>query len=79
MLYALSTCEWCHKTKTLLEELGVAFEYDYVDLLEGNERNAALDTIEKWNQSGMFPTLIINNKRAIMGFREREIREAFPV
>jgi len=79
MLYALSTCEWCHKTKTLLEELGVAFDYDYVDLLEENERNTALDTIEKWNRSGMFPTLIIDNKRAIMGFREWEIRKAFAV
>ena len=76
MLYALSTCEWCHKTKELLEEPGVAFDYDYVDLLEAKEQNAALDTIEKWNRSGMFPTLIIDNKRAIMGYREQEIREA---
>ena len=28
MLYALSTCQWCHKTKVLLEELGIAFDYE---------------------------------------------------
>ena len=76
MLYALSTCQWCLKTRTLLEDLGVAFDYDYVDLLDGKEQDAALNTIEKWNKSGMFPTLIIDNKRAILGFREQEIREA---
>jgi len=75
MLYALSTCGWCHKTKELLEELGVAFDYDYVDLLEGKEQDAAVDELRKWNQTGMFPTLLIDNKRAIMGYREQEIRE----
>jgi glutaredoxin len=77
MLYALSTCQWCHKTKVLLEELGIAFDYDYVDLLEGKEQDSAMDSVERWNPSGSFPTLVIDNKRAIVGFREQEIREAF--
>ena len=76
MLYALSTCQWCHKTKTLLEGLGVAFDYDYVDLLEGREQDAVMDAVERWNPSGSFPTLVIDNKLAIIGFREQEIREA---
>jgi glutaredoxin len=63
----------------LLEELGLAFDYDYVDLLEGNEQNKALDEIERWNRSGSFPTLVIDNKRVIIGFREQEIREALAV
>jgi glutaredoxin len=79
MLYALSTCQWCHRMKVLLEELGIAFDYDYVDLLEGKEQDAAMDEIERWNPSGSFPTLVIDNKRAIIGFREQEIREAFAV
>jgi glutaredoxin len=76
-LYALSTCQWCHRTKTLLEELGIAFDYDYVDLLEGKEQDTVMDEIERWNRSGSFPTLVIDNKRAIIGFHEQEIREAF--
>lgn len=76
MLYALSTCQWCHKTRTLLEDLGVAFDYEYVDLLEGKEQDTAVDELRKWNQTGMFPALIIDNKHAILGFREQEIREA---
>jgi len=75
-LYALSTCQWCHKTKVLLEEIGVAFDYDYVDLLEGTEQDRVMDEIERWNPRGSFPTLVIDNRKAIVGFREQEIREA---
>jgi glutaredoxin-like protein NrdH len=79
MLYALSTCGWCAKTKELLRQLGVEFSFVYVDLLEDSEQDDAMNTIEKWNPSGSFPTLVINNKKAIVGFREQEIREALNV
>jgi hypothetical protein len=59
-----------------LEELGVAFDYDYVDLLTGKEQNDTLDVLEKWSPNGAFPTIVIDNKRAILGYREKEIREA---
>jgi glutaredoxin len=77
MLYALSTCGWCAKTKELLRELGIAFDYTFVDLLEGKEQDGAMDQVEKWNPSGSFPTLVIDNKKSIVGFKEQEIREAF--
>ena len=32
LLYALSTCGWCRKTRQLLDDLGVAYDYIYVDL-----------------------------------------------
>ena len=76
MLYALSTCGWCAKTKELLRELGIAFDYSYVDLLDGEEQNNAMDTVEKFNPSGSFPTLVIDNRKCIVGFKEKEIREA---
>ena len=47
MLYALSTCGWCAKTKELLRELGIAFDYTFVDLLEGKEQDEAMDQVEK--------------------------------
>jgi glutaredoxin len=77
MLYALSTCGWCARTKDLLKELGVAFDFTFVDLLEGKEQDEAMDQVEKWNPSGSFPTLVINDKKSIVGFKEQEIREAF--
>jgi glutaredoxin-like protein NrdH len=77
MLYALSTCGWCKRTKELLREIGVEFDYTFVDLLEGKEQDIAMDTVERFNPSGSFPTLIIDNKKSIVGFKEQEIREAF--
>jgi glutaredoxin-like protein NrdH len=76
MLYALSTCGWCEKTKDLLRELGVAFDYTFVDLLDGKEQDEAMDQVEKFNPSGSFPTLVIDDRKAVVGFREKEIREA---
>jgi len=76
MLYALSTCGWCAKTKEFLRELGVEFDYLYVDLLEGQEQDSAMSEVEKWNPKGSFPTLVIRDKKSIIGFREEEIREA---
>jgi glutaredoxin-like protein NrdH len=79
MLYALSTCGWCEKTKGLLRQMGIAFDFAYVDLLEGKEQDDAMNTVEKFNPHGSFPTLVINNSKAIVGFREQEIREALGV
>jgi glutaredoxin len=76
MLYALSTCGWCARTKDLLGELGVEFSYIYVDLLEDKEQDDIMNEVEKWNPKGSFPTLVINDRKGIVGFRDDEIREA---
>ena len=73
MLYALSTCIWCKKTKQLFDKLGVEYSYIYVDLLEGEEKDDIVDEIRKWNPRCSFPTLVINDKKVITGFKEDEI------
>jgi glutaredoxin-like protein NrdH len=75
-LYALSTCVWCKKTKSLLEDLGVAYDYVYVDNLFGDARDKALEEIKRWNPRCSFPSLVIDNSRCIVGFDEKKIREA---
>ena len=77
MLYALSTCQWCQKTKALLKELGVAFDFQYVDLLDAKEQDDTMNALERLNPHGSFPTLVIDGRHVIIGFREQEIREAF--
>ena len=76
IMYGLSTCVWCKKTKKLLTDLGVDFEYIYVDRLEGEEENKAVEKVRRFNPSVSFPTTIINDEKAIVGFKEKEIREA---
>ncbi len=74
-LYALSTCIWCKKTKELLSSMGVGFNYVYVDLLRGEDRDKAIQEVKRYNPSSSFPTLVIGDK-GIVGYREKEIREA---
>ena len=77
MLYALSTCQWCNKTKELLRDLGVDFDFVYVDMLEGKEQDKALSELERYNARGSFPTLVIDNARCIIGYQESQIRKEF--
>ena len=76
IMYGLSTCVWCRKTKNLLTDLGVDFDFIYVDKLEGDEEDLVVKEVRQFNPSVSFPTTVINGEKAIVGFREKEIREA---
>lgn len=76
MLYTLSTCVWCKKTKRLLESLGTAYDYIDVDLLDGDEEQAVMDEVRRHNPACTFPTMVIDGKDVIAGFKESEIRRA---
>ncbi|VVB68372.1 Glutaredoxin [Candidatus Norongarragalina meridionalis] len=76
VLYAISTCPWCGKTKALLKELGVEYRYVDCDLLEGKDADEADEEVVKYNPRHSFPTMVINGKKVITGFNEDAIREA---
>ena len=76
VMYGLSTCVWCRKTKNLLTDLGVDFDFIYVDKLEGDVEDLVVKEVRQFNPSVSFPTTVINGEKAIVGFREKEIREA---
>ncbi|MBM4446088.1 MAG: glutaredoxin family protein [Chloroflexi bacterium] len=75
MLYALSTCVWCKKTRELLESMGIEYDYEYVDLLQGGEKDRALKEVTHWNPDCNFPTMVVNDQKCIVGFDENKIRE----
>jgi glutaredoxin-like protein NrdH len=75
MLYALSTCPWCRKTKQLLNDQGVEYDFIDVDQTRGQEREDVINAVRKYNPALSFPVIVINGK-AITGFREDEIKEA---
>ena len=75
VLFALSTCGWCKKTRALIEDLNADYKYVYVDLLKGEERDEVVEMVKKWNPQVSFPTLVINDEKTIVGFKEDEIRE----
>ncbi len=75
VLFALSTCVWCKKTKRLLNEHGVEYSFVDVDQLQGSEKEEVFAEMKKWNAKGSFPTLVINDKDCIVGYKEAEIKE----
>jgi len=75
LLYALSTCVWCKRTKALLEQLGIAYCYVDVDLVPPSEREEVMRGMERWNPQRNFPTLVIDHRTAIVGFQPERIRE----
>lgn len=77
MLYALSTCVWCKKTKELLQELNVDFDYVNVDQLNPDDKSKAVEEVKKWNPPCSFPSLVVDDSSCIVGFDEARIRERF--
>jgi len=76
VIYALSTCPWCKKTKKLLDDIGVEYYFEDVDLLQEAEKKQTMEIVKKWNPSCSFPTMVIDDKKCIVGFKEDEIKKA---
>jgi glutaredoxin len=74
-IYALSTCMWCKKTKKLFEEGSVEYEFEDVDLLQGEEREKMLAEMKQHNPNTSFPTILVDDT-VIVGYREDELKEA---
>ena len=75
VLYALSTCAWCKKTKNLLNKMGVEYYYIDTDLLKGEELDKTVKKIKEWNPRCSFPTIVINDDTCIVGYDEAKIKE----
>ncbi len=74
-MYTLSTCIHCKRVKKFLDGCNVRYEFKDVDTLPGEERDAVLEDFKKINAECTFPTIIIG-ERIIVGYKEKEIREA---
>ncbi len=73
--FALSTCGWCKKTKRFLDAHNVNYEMDYVDLLSGAEKARIMAEMERWNPRRTFPTVVVDDREVVIGFKEDRLRE----
>ncbi len=73
-MYALSTCMWCRMAKDLMRQLGVAYDYVDVDLLAAEDKDLARSEIRRWNPTGNYPTIVIDDRDCLAGFDEVKIR-----
>ncbi len=74
-IFSLSTCSHCKATKKFLGDCTIKYEFINVDQLQGDERKAIIKDVKKFNPRCSFPTIIIGEK-VIVGFKEKEIKEA---
>ena len=74
-MFALSTCAWCKKTKRFLDENGVTYEFEDVDLLTGEDRKRVMEEMSKWNPRRNFPTVVVDESEVVVGFNEDRLRE----
>ncbi len=77
VLYALSACGWCKKTKKLLNSYNVAYDYVDVDLLDEKDGDEIDRIVNKWNPKGTYPTIVINDQRSINGYNEESLKKEF--
>lgn len=79
LLYALSTCIWCKKTKKLLQEIGAEYDFIDVDLLNEEDQEVIRLDLEKFNPAFSFPTMVIDDKECVLGYEPEEIKEKLGV
>ena len=75
LMYAISTCGWCKRAKRSLKDNKVRYEYVDVDLCNSQDRERIREDIIRRGGDMVFPTIIVDDKILITGFREDRIRE----
>lgn len=78
-LYALSTCAWCKLTKEFLVNNSIEYEYVDVDLCNEKDRETVRTDIQRRGGDPIYPTMIIDDKILISGFRKDKISEALGI
>lgn len=69
-IFTLSTCGWCKRTKAFLNNHGIRYAYIDIDKLKGPDTDIVRAQQIKFNRSGSFPTIVINDKDCIVGYDE---------
>lgn len=72
-LYALSTCPYCRMTRRYLDENGIEYDLTEVDLLEGAEKDAAVDEVRRISGGASFPVVV--GDEVVVGFNKARIKE----
>lgn len=75
MVYALSTCPYCKRTKRFLDTHKIEYDVVDVDLLDDSKQDEVMEKVEKMTGRRSFPVVIIG-KEIIVGHDEEKLRKA---
>ena len=79
LMYAISTCGWCKRTKNFLRDNNIEYEYVDIDLCNREDREEIRKDILSRGGHLSYPTIIIDEKSLITGFQEDKIREVLEI
>ena len=79
LVYAISTCAWCKRTKKLLIDNDIEYEYVDVDLCSEEDRRKISNDILSRGGRLSYPTILIDDRIMITGFHEDRIKEALAI
>jgi glutaredoxin-like protein NrdH len=79
LLYALSTCAWCKMTKQFLKDNNIEYEYVDVDLCHDEDKEKIKREILNRGGSLSYPTIIVDDKILITGFRRDKLKEVLEI
>lgn len=79
LIYAISTCAWCKMTKKFLSDNSVEYEYVDVDLTDDEDHEKIREDITSRGGEPSYPTIIVDDKTVITGFRKDKIKEVLGI
>jgi len=79
LIYAISTCAWCKMTKQFLKDNDIEYEYVDVDMASDEDHEKIRKEITRLGASPSYPTIIVDEKTVITGFRKDKIKEALEI
>lgn len=69
ILFALTTCGFCKKARTFLEEHNINYSYLYMDKIDNEVKiKMKSEFAEKFNKRLTYPTLLIDDSEILSGF-----------
>ena len=74
VVYALSTCPWCRKTKQWFTDAKISFESVDVDCLPDDEQDAMADKAYRLSGGRRYPVVVINGE-VIVGYNPDKFLE----
>ncbi|MCQ4152753.1 MAG: glutaredoxin family protein [Archaeoglobales archaeon] len=72
VVYGLTTCPHCKRTLDYLKLAKVDFEVVWIDKLEGEERDKAIEEVYKLSKSYSVP-LVVKGDKWVLGFDREKI------
>jgi glutaredoxin len=70
-MYGLSTCGWCAKARSWLDEHASSYDLVYVDLLDPKEKNQIVDDLNNYTDNLGFPVIFFGDD-IVVGYQPAE-------